>query len=192
MHFWLADPPPVSRIVRPPDAMRISLFIILAMVAGCRSSDDPYMHDRVMQTPLEAGVPQWMVPARWQEIAPGPAMIKAYSPMPGSTKAIVVTVNHLPNVINRERPPLALPRIELTGDRSDGSRSTVPLPDANDHATMIDLRGRDPDTFAPRRLLVINVARTNEEWLYKLIGDTKAVDSQKDAFVKFVQSAHYP
>jgi hypothetical protein len=57
---------------------------------------------------------------------------------------------------------------------------------------MIDLRGRDPDTFAPRRLLVINVARTNEEWLYKLIGDTKAVDSQKDAFVKFVQSAHYP
>lgn len=119
-------------------------------------------------------------------------MAKAYSPMPGSTRAIVVTVDQLPGVIHRERPPLALPSIELSGDGREGSRSTVPLPDANNRATMIDLQGRDADTFAPRRLILIKVLRSNEEWLYKLIGDTKAVTSQKAAFIKFVQSAHYP
>ena len=99
--------------------------------------------------------PKWTVPTHWREIAPGPAMVKAYSPMPGTTKAVVVTVDRLPSVIHRERPPLDLPRIELTGDRRDSSRSTVPLPDPKDRATMIDLQGRDPDQFAPRRLIVI-------------------------------------
>src|SRR4051812_7215407 len=135
-------------------------FALALMAAGSALATTAVAEGSITNT-----VPQWAIPSRWREITPGPAMVKAYSPMPESTNAtIMVTVTHLPDVIHPERPPLALPRIELSGDKRDGSRSAVPLPDANDRATMLDLRGRDPDTFAPRRLIVINVARTNEEW----------------------------
>jgi hypothetical protein len=31
-----------------------------------------------------------------------------------------------------------------------------------------------------------------QTWFYKLMGDTNVVGTQKDAFIRFVQSAKYP
>jgi hypothetical protein len=136
---------------------------------------------------------RWQVPTNWVAITPGPAMIAAFSPKAGSGKTIVVTVNCLrPDIaIHRERPPLLLPSFEMTLDSRKIIRSAVALPNANDRATMLETEGMDSITFVPRRSIVIKVLRSEEQWLYRLIGDAKPVASQKDAFIKFVQSADY-
>jgi hypothetical protein len=137
--------------------------------------------------------PRWQVPTNWVEITPGPGMFAALSPAAGSARPIVVTVDCLrPGIaIHRERPPLNLPSFEMTGDSRKPIRTVVPLPDSHDRATMLDIAGMDSGTSASRRHIVIKVLRSHEEWLYRIIGDAKAVASQKDAFIKFVQSAQY-
>lgn len=137
--------------------------------------------------------PRWQAPTNWVEITPGPGMIAAFSPAAGSAKPIVVTVDCLrPGIgIHRERPPLNLPSFEMTGDSRKPIRTVVPLSDSLDRATVLDMAGMDSRTFASRRHIVIKVLRSHEEWLYHIIGDANAVASQKDAFIKFVQSAQY-
>ena len=138
-------------------------------------------------------LPRWQVPTNWVEITPGPAMIAAFSPAAGSARPIVVWVGCLrPGMgLHRERPPLNLPSFEMAGDSRRPIRTDVPLPGSHDRATMIDMAGMDSRTSASRRHIVIKVLRSNEEWLYHIIGDANAVASQKDAFIKFVQSVHY-
>jgi len=105
--------------------------------------------------------PQWTVPPQWREITPGPAMIKAYSPMPDSKQIIVVTVNRLGpgSPIHRERPPLLLPSFEMTGDSRPPVRTTLTLAHSKDRAPMLDMEGMDSQTRASRRQIVIKVLR---------------------------------
>lgn len=162
-------------------------------IAGILAAGTVFALEVVAADSSTNALARWEVPTNWVEITPGPGMIAAFSPTAGSTKSIVVTVNCLrPGIgIHRERPPLLLPSFEMTGDSRKPIRTVVPLANANERATMLDMEGMDSKTSAPRRRIVIKVLRSEEEWLYTIIGDAKAVASQKDAFVKFVQSAHY-
>ena len=42
------------------------------------------------------------------------------------------------------------------------------------------------------RLVAAVVPHGDNTWFYKLMGDGKAVAGQKDSFVQFVKTVHYP
>jgi hypothetical protein len=56
----------------------------------------------------------------------------------------------------------------------------------------VDYTGMDSRTGKPARLVGSIVPQNGQTWFYKLMGDPDIVAQQKDAFVKFVQSAKYP
>ena len=44
----------------------------------------------------------------------------------------------------------------------------------------------------PARLIGVVLPLNGQTWFYKLMGDPDVVGRQKDAFIRFVQSAQYP
>ena len=59
-------------------------------------------------------------------------------------------------------------------------------------ATVVDFSGTNPRTGSPARLVGVILFSNGQSWFYKLMGDAGVVAAQKDALVKFVQSAKYP
>ena len=57
--------------------------------------------------------------------------------------------------------------------------------------SLVDFSGTDARTGQPARLVGVVVSQPDQTWFYKLMGDAKVVESQKDAFTQFVQSAKY-
>ena len=58
-------------------------------------------------------------------------------------------------------------------------------------ASLVDLSGTDARTGQPTRLIGAIVPQSGQTWFYKLMGDAKVVESQKDAFTQFVQGVKY-
>ena len=58
-------------------------------------------------------------------------------------------------------------------------------------ASLVDLSGTDARTGQPTRLVGVMVSQSGQTWFYKLMGNAKVVESQKDAFTKFVQTVKY-
>jgi len=69
---------------------------------------------------------------------------------------------------------------------------TSPLAVAGGQATMMDVTGTDAKTGQKARLVGIILPQAGQTWFYKLMGDEQLVGQQKEAFVKFIQSAKYP
>ncbi len=57
---------------------------------------------------------------------------------------------------------------------------------------IVDFAGTDSKTGKPARLVGAIVPQNGQTWFYKLMGDEPVVSQQKDAFIKFIQSAKYP
>ena len=55
---------------------------------------------------------------------------------------------------------------------------------------MVDFTGTDSKTGKPARLVGAIVPQNGQTWFYKLMGDEQIVAQQKDAFIKFIQSAN--
>jgi len=51
--------------------------------------------------------------------------------------------------------------------------------------------GTDPKTGQKTRVLAAMVPQGQQTWFYKLMGPDQAVESNKDAFLAFVQTARY-
>jgi hypothetical protein len=68
---------------------------------------------------------------------------------------------------------------------------TTPIDVANGKAQLVDMSGTDARTGQPTRLVGAIVPQSGQTWFYKLMGDAKVVESQKDAFTKFVQGVKY-
>ena len=85
--------------------------------------------------------------------------------------------------VNRWRGQLGLPPIvEIL---------TTPIDVTNGKAQLVDMSGTDARTGQPARLVGIAVSQSGQTWFYKLMGNAKVVESQKDAFTKFVQGVKY-
>ena len=52
--------------------------------------------------------------------------------------------------------------------------------------------GMDAKTGEPARLVAVIVPHGADTWFYKLLGEGPVVEKEKDSFVKFVQTVHYP
>jgi hypothetical protein len=59
-------------------------------------------------------------------------------------------------------------------------------------ATLVDFIGTDKKTGQPERLVAAIVPHGGNTWFYKLMGNGKVVGGQKDSFVQFVKTVHYP
>ena len=136
------------------------------------------------------GQPNWQVPAGWQEVSGGQFLVAKFmlAGAGGATAAVNVSMSSgngggLAANVNRWRGQLGLPPI--------ADILATPIEVANGQAQLVDLSGTDARTGQPTRLIGAIVPQSGQTWFYKLMGDAKVVESQKDTFTKFVQGVKY-
>ena len=150
------------------------------------------MNPGLPATSADAGdKPTWTVPAGWQEGPLAPFLVAKYV-IAGADGAAAVNVSSLagdgggllPNV-NRWRTQLGLAPV------AEADLANLPTIDASGgKATLIEFSGTSGGK--PARLIGVVLPLGGQTWFYKLMGDTDVVVQQKEAFIKFVQSAKYP
>jgi hypothetical protein len=135
----------------------------------------------------------WTIPSGWQSMPPSQFLLAQFLIQDGDARAEVnvlaaQSVGLLPN-LNRWRGQLGLPPIAQEDDFSKMVDSlTVP----GGQAQLVDMTGTNSKTGQPSRLIGVVLPQAGQTWFYKLMGDPKLVAAQKDAFIKFIQSARYP
>jgi hypothetical protein len=139
--------------------------------------------------------PKWNVPANWTEKAPGPMVFKSFAAASDKGGSAAVSISVFPDKVggtflnvNRWRKQVGLPPIDE--DKVDSV--TQPLDTAGGKGTLVDFTGTSSQTGQPARLVAVMVPHGADTWFYKLLGDGAVVENQKESFVKFVQTAHYP
>jgi hypothetical protein len=140
------------------------------------------------------GKPNWQVPAGWREVPGGQFLVAKFN-LSGETGALAaVNVSASPGDggglaanVNRWRKQLGLG--DLSGDEINKSVTSLEI--AGGKATLVEMSGTDARTSQPAKLSSAIVTRSGQTWFYKLMGDAKVVDSQKDAFTKFVRGVKY-
>jgi len=138
--------------------------------------------------------PDWQVPSGWRE-APAGQFLTAKFMLDGEGGAqAAVNVSRaagdgggLAANVNRWRKQLGLG--ELSG--TDLNQTVTPMEISGGQATLVDLTGTDARTGQPARLVGAIVPQDNQTWFFKLMGDAKVVERERQAFSRFVQSAKY-
>ena len=128
---------------------------------------------------------KWKVPEGWQTLPAGQMQVAKFAvPAHDGAKAeVFVSVfpsesgGALANV-NRWRKQLGLDAVD-----DEGLKALVSPIDAAPGAILVDLKND------PRALLGAIVPRDGRWWFYKLMGDAPAVNAEREAFVRFVQTA---
>jgi hypothetical protein len=143
------------------------------------------------------GKPAWTIPAGWQEMPPSEFLLAKFS-ITNADGAGTAQVNvsslageggGLTANVNRWRGQLGLSPIT---QEDEFSKIVTSLAVANGQGELVDLTGTDAKTGKPGRLVGVVLPQNGQTWFYKLMGDELTVAQQKDAFIKFVQSAKYP
>ena len=140
------------------------------------------------------GKPNWQVPAGWKEVPGGQFLVAKFNVAGdgGAQAAVNVSVSAgdgggLAANVNRWRKQLGLG--DLSGDELAKAVKTVET--AGGKATVIEMSGTDARSGQPAQLVGAMATQTGQTWFYKLMGDAKVVEAQKDAFTKFVQTVKY-
>jgi len=163
--------------------------------AGLGLQGIPSPPENVPAPEASSDAPKWNAPPQWVETGPRAMVFDSFS-VPGDAgfKA-EVTISFLgargggilANA-NRWRGQIGLGPIE--SDQLDGMAETLTTSDGK--ATLVDFMGTDSKTGQPARLVAVIVPRGDNTWFYKLMGNGKVVGGQKDSFVQFVKTVHYP
>ena len=140
------------------------------------------------------GQPKWQVPAGWQEVFAGQFLVAKFmlAGNGGVTAAVNVSMSSgdgggLAANVNRWRGQLGL--TPLSSDALNKSVTTIAA--TGGVASLVDMSGTDARTGQPTQLVGVVVSQSGQTWFYKLMGDAKVVESQKDAFTQFVQGVKY-
>jgi hypothetical protein len=138
--------------------------------------------------------PIWTIPADWKEGPLAQFLVAKYVIQGNGTTTASVNVSSLSGDggglaanVNRWRAQLG--QLPFTMD----DIAKLPTIDASSvKATLVQIDGTDARTGKPARLTGLVLPLGGQTWFYKLMGDADVVGAQKDAFIKFVQSAKYP
>jgi hypothetical protein len=137
----------------------------------------------------------WTVPSGWQAMPPSQFLLAQYLVQDGDARA-EVNISELAGEgggllanLNRWRGQLGLPPI---AQEDDFSKMVDSLVVPGGQGELVDMTGTSSKTGQPSRLIGVVLPQAGQTWFYKLMGDPKLVAAQKDAFVKFIQSARYP
>mgnify|MGYP001547028696 CR=1 FL=1 len=136
--------------------------------------------------------PQWQVPAGWQPTQGGAFLVAKFLISGTDSEQAAVNVSAaggdlLANV-NRWRRQLGL--APLADNQLPQAVSSLDLPEGK--ATVVDMTSDAANNGLKTRLVAAVVPHGQQTWFYKLMGGESLVAQQKDAFLKFVQSAKYP
>jgi hypothetical protein len=146
----------------------------------------------------------WTIPSDWQSQPPSQFLLAEFLVTGTNSTTAEVNVAELAGEgggalanVNRWHGQLglnALNEMELAHldptDLANPNPKNV-LPDGS-HFVLVDFTGIDSKTGQPARLVGAIVPQNGQTWFYKLMGDPQIVAQQKDAFLKFIQSAKYP
>lgn len=138
-------------------------------------------------------LPNWTVPAAWQQEPPSQMLLAKFSAAENGAKA-EITVSAFPGDVggllanvNRWRRQVGLPPVD---DASLNSAVTA-FTTAAGPASMTDFTGTDPKSSQSARLMGVILPLGGQTWFYKLMGDPTVVEHQKADFLNFVQSVKY-
>ena len=137
--------------------------------------------------------PKWQTPAGWTEV-PGGQFLVAKFTVPGTVPASVnVSMSAgegggVAGNVNRWRGQLGLAQVP----EAEVNKLVTQVDTGGGKAMLVDMAGTDARTGQKARLVGAIVPQANGTWFYKLMGNEEVVAGQKDAFVKFVQTAQYP
>ncbi len=140
------------------------------------------------------GQPAWQVPTAWKETSGGQFLVAKFliSGEAGGQAAVNVSTSAgdgggLVANVNRWRKQLGL----AEQSEADLNKSTSGMDVSGGKATLVEMSGNDARTGQSTKLIGAIVPHAGQTWFYKLMGDAKVVEAQKDAFTKFVQSVKY-
>src|SRR6185436_15915682 len=85
--------------------------------------------------------------------------------------------------VNRWRQQLGLGAVS----EAEVGNSLTSVDVSGGKATLVDMTGKDAKTGEPARLIAAIVPRQGQTWFFKLMGDAKVVEREKDAFTSFVR-----
>ena len=139
--------------------------------------------------------PNWQVPSGWKEIPGGPFLVAKYLVAGTANAQANVNVSMssndggglLANVNRWRTSQLGLGPVTEADLPKDIQAIDLPA----GKASLVDLTGQDAKTGQKAQLLAVILPRPGETWFYKLMGNPEVVQQEKDAFLKFVQSAKY-
>lgn len=140
------------------------------------------------------GKPAWTVPAGWTEELPTQMLLAKLSVTDQDARA-AITVSSFPGEVggllanvNRWRGQVSLPPIS----EADLPNAVAQLETQAGKASLVDLIGTDANTGRTARLICVVLPHAGQTWFFKIMGDEQVVAREKDAFLKFVQSARFP
>jgi hypothetical protein len=146
----------------------------------------------------------WTIPSGWQPLPPSQFLLAEFSITGTNGASAEVNVAELGGEgggflanVNRWRGQLGLNALnEMELAHLDPTQLANPNPhdvlSDGSHFALVDFTGTDSKTGKPARLVGAIVPQNGQTWFYKLMGDESVVAQQKDAFIKFIQSAKYP
>jgi hypothetical protein len=140
------------------------------------------------------GKPNWQVPVGWKEVPGGQFLIAKFNIVGdgGAQAAVNVSMSAgdgggLAANVNRGRKQLGLG--DLSNDELAKGAKTVET--AVGKATFVEMSGTDARSGQAAQLIGAMLTQSGQTWFYKLMGDAKLVEAQKEAFTKFVQTVKY-
>jgi hypothetical protein len=140
------------------------------------------------------GQPNWQVPTGWQKVSGGQFLVAKFMLAGAGDATAAVNVSNsngegggLAGNVNRWRGQLGLAPLS----EADINKLVKAIDVPGGQASFVDLSGTDARTGQPTRLIGAIVPQSGQTWFYKLMGDAKVVESQKDAFTKYVQGVKY-
>ena len=144
-------------------------------------------------TTSSEGKPNWQVPAGWQEVSGGQFLVAKFT-IAGDSGTAAVNVSSstgegggLMGNVNRWRGQLGL----TPWSETKLNQSVTAIDVSGGKASLVDISGTDARTGQPTRLVGVIVPQSGQTWFYKLMGNAKFVESQKDTFIHFVQGVKY-
>jgi len=137
--------------------------------------------------------PKWQTPAGWTEVSGGQFLVAKFTIPAATPTSVNVSMSGgegggVAGNVNRWRGQLGLPQ----ASEAELGKLVTQVDTGGGKAMFVDMTGTDPRTGQKARLVGAILPQANRTWFYKLMGNEQVVDQQKDAFVKFVQSAQYP
>ncbi len=160
---------------------------------GLQGVPDP--HGAFAAAEVSSDSPKWNVPTQWVEGGPRAMVLKSFSVAGDGGAKAEITISSLQGTggglllnVNRWRGQLGQGPIEA--GQLDGLTETVATLDGT--ATLVDFMGVDAKTSQPSRMVAAIAPHGEQTWFYKLMGNPKTVGGQKDSFVQFVKTVHYP
>ncbi len=161
---------------------------------GLPPSHPPIDNASVMQasTAGNSAKPDWQVPSNWKEANAGGFLVAKYVVTGSDNARADVNVSMSAGAgggvagnVNRWRGQLGLDQVGET----ELNKVLVPIQTASGQAVMVDMTGTDARTSQKARLVGVIIPQQSQTWFYKIMGSEQLVAGEKDAFLKFVQSA---